>query len=130
MKNEQLVSKLERMVLEGIESHIIDKEIEKQRLPDNERKVIFKYIQEFQLEQIKKKQANEERFSIKLIGWIILSVGLIITIGTFLFNPSVTVVAYGAVLYGLYILMSKKLNPEDEGPKKKNMFDKNKCYFM
>jgi|GEM_PF-7095189 len=124
MKHEQLISKLEGMVTDGIESHIIDKEIENQRLPDDERKIVFKYIQEFQLEQIKKKQANEEQLSIKLIGWILLLSGLIITIVTFLFNPSVTVIAYGAVLYGLYILMRKKLSPEDEGPKKKNMFDK------
>ena len=126
MKHEQLISKLEQMVIDGIESHIIDKEIEKQRLPDSERKFVFRHIQEFQVEQLKKKQAREENFNIRLLGWTVLSVGLIITIGSFIFNPSVTVIAYGVILYGLYVLMRRKLNPidEDNGTKKKSMFDK------
>lgn len=126
MKHEQLISKLEQMVLDGIESNIIDKEIEKQRLPDDERRFVFKYIQEFQLEQIKKNQAAEHIVNIKFIGWLILSIGLIITIGTFIFNPNITVVAYGAVLYGLYVIMRKKLDPVDSenSTKKRSMFDK------
>ncbi len=126
MKHEQLMSKLEKMVIDGIESHIIDKEIENQRLPDSERKVIFRHIQDFQVEQLKVKQAKEENFNIRVLGWTVLCVGLIITIGSFLFNPSVTVIAYGAILYGLYVLMRRKLNPidEDNATKKRSMFDK------
>jgi hypothetical protein len=126
MKHEQLILKLEQMVIDGIESHNIDKEIENQRLPDGERKVVFRHIQDFQVEQLKLKQAKEENFNIRVLGWTVLSVGLIITVGSFIFNPSVTVIAYGAILYGLYVLMRRKLNPidEDNGTKKKSMFDK------
>ena len=95
-------------------------------MPDSERKVIFRHIQDFQVEQLKVKQAKEENFNIRVLGWTVLCVGLIITIGSFLFNPSVTVIAYGAILYGLYVLMRRKLNPidEDNGTKKRSMFDK------
>jgi len=127
MKHEKLVHKLEKMVIDGIESHIIDEEIDKQRLPDYDRKIIFRHIQDFQIKLIKSQQTKEHNLNVKLIGWTVLSIGLIITIGTFIYNKSVIVIAYGAVLYGLFVIMRRKLHPnleEDGSIKKRGMFDK------
>ena len=125
-KNEQLINKLEQMVLDGLESHIIDKELEKQNLPNEERKEVFAHIQEFQLQCIRQKQAEAQALNYKILGYTFLTVGLGVTLGTFLFSKNVFVVAYGAVLFGVYVLFRRKfdINIKEEPKKNKSIFDK------
>lgn len=121
-----IIEILKKMVIDGDESHIIDKKLESFNLNESKRKQIFKALQEFQVERLKEKQLLESRANLKLLSLTILILGLLITIGSYFYNPNKFVFAYGMISFGIYYFIKRKLNPdlEEDKPRSKSAFEK------
>ncbi|MBT8232989.1 MAG: hypothetical protein HKO66_07975 [Saprospiraceae bacterium] len=125
---EEVLDKLKIMVLEGKESHEIDKALTSFRLKEEDRKIVFKQIQEFQVDQLLEKQQNEKAFNLKLIGYLFLGVGILITLISASFMEGKILLAYGLILTGVWIILKRQTKPftghDEENGKKKSLFEK------
>ena len=88
----------------GVDYLDIKRQINNERLPEEERAQILKEVNQirFQYEQLqlKKSKANETIY----LGIAALIIGLFITIGTFMMNSSAYFFAYGAIGVGIVLI--------------------------
>lgn len=121
----------QELAFQGVEYEDIRKELEQFQLSEEERRQLLdktdEFIVQYQLHQQHKAGALVQM----LLGGAVLSIGLAVTIGTYLSDGSHYVIAFGAILAGYWGLRkgySKYKEPpgryEIRGLKKRSKFNR------